>query len=182
MNEDELDAAIAWMTGKFFFAKPQKPSMAAILEEAARTIPVASFKSGVVVDPWNQLEHHRPAGMTETEYVSQTLTWVIDWVREMNCHLWLVAHPSKLQRGKDGKLPVPTPHDVAGSAHFWNKSDNCICVHRDQNEGSAAVDIRVQKIRFRHIGHVGMATLIYEKVSGQYRDLPTSQKFTYADS
>ena len=119
----------------------------------------------------------RPASVPS---VTGALT--IEWVREMNCHLWLVAHPSKLQRKKDGSLPVPTPHDVSGSAHFWNKSDNCICVDRDQGEGTEDVDIHVQKIRFRHVGHVGLAGLRYDRVTGQYRDAPTNQGFSYAET
>ena len=169
MNEDEVEAGEAWMADKFVFCKPEKPSMLSIVEEGCSWVSHAKrHKTGIIVDPWNQLEHHRPIGMTETEYVSQTLSLVIDRVREFNVHLWLVAHPSKLQKTKEGKLPVPTPHDVAGSAHFWNKADNCITVWRDQAEGNQDVDIHVQKVRFKHIGHIGMTTLKYDKVTGKY--------------
>jgi twinkle protein len=174
MDERELNDALAWMQGKFYFAKPKRPSMDCILEEAGKFVSIGgAWKLGVVVDPWNQLEHHRPAGMSETEYVSQTLTWVIDWVRSANCHLWLVAHPSKLQKVKDGSLPIPTPHDISGSAHFWNKADNCLCVHRDQGvDGNQDVQVYVQKVRFRHIGRIGCADLIYDRVTGKFYDKP----------
>lgn len=182
LNEDELDDALAWMEGKFIFAKPDKPDMASILDEAAKLISSGGgWKLGVVVDPWNQLEHHRPRHLSETEYISQTLTWVIEWVRQAKCHLWLVAHPTKLQRLKDGSLPVPTLHDISGGAHWWNKSDNGICVHRNQAEGSPEVDVHIQKCRFRHIGHAGLTSLIYDRISGQYRDVPKSSEFSYAD-
>jgi twinkle protein len=171
MNEEELDDALAWMQNKFFFAKPERPDLPSIFTEAAKlTSSSGAWKLGVVVDPWNQLDHSRPSGMYETEYVSQALSGIINWVREANCHLWLVAHPSKLQKDRDGKLPIPTPHDVSGSAHFWNKADNCICVHRNQSEGTQHVDIHVQKVRFRHMGHVGLASLDYDKVTGRYAE------------
>lgn len=177
MDEEELDDGETWMAGKFIFAKPEQPSLVSILSEAVREFhyPVASarrFNVGVVVDPWNQLEHYRPAGMSETEYVSLQLSEVIRVCRDANIHVWLVAHPSKMWRDRTtGKLPVPTPHDVSGSANFWNKSDNCICIWRDQGEGAAEVDIHVQKIRFRHIGRVGLATLRYNRVTGQYSEI-----------
>jgi len=176
MDEEELDDGEAWMAGKFFFAKPEQPNLQSILNEAVHHFQYPEgmprrYKVGVVIDPWNQLEHYRPAGMSETEYVSQALSEVIRVCRDANIHVWLVAHPSKLQRGKDGKLPVPTPHDVSGSANFWNKADNCVCVWRDQGENSAEVDIHVQKIRFRHIGRVGLATLRYNRVTGQYAEI-----------
>lgn len=171
LDEVDLDAAAQWMHGKFLFAKPDKPDIYTILNEANKY--TGSWKFGVVLDPWNHLEHHRPAGMSETEYVSQTLSEVIGWVRERNAHLWLVAHPSKLQRTKEGSLPVPTPHDIAGSVHFWNKADNCISVARDQKDYSKQeVDIHVQKVRFKNIGRIGVATLLYDRVTGRYFEPP----------
>ena len=176
LGMEELEEAEAWMRGKFFFAKPNKPDIISILEEANKIAENAErpfYKTGVVLDPWNHLEHHRPQGLSETEYVSKTLSEVIRWVRERACHLWIVAHPSKMQKNKDGKLPVPTPHDVSGSAHFWNKADNCITVWRDQsNYQRQEVDIHVQKVRFKHIGRIGMATLLYDRVTGRYCEAP----------
>ena len=160
------------MKGKFVFARPERPDIITILDEATHGMWV-DRKFGIVVDPWNQLEHHRTAGMSETEYISQTLSTVIDWVRKSNVHLWLVAHPAKMQKNKDtGKLPIPTPNDVSGSAHWWAKADNCITVWRDQVEGSQEVDIHVQKIRWKHIGKVGLATLRYDRVTGRYFEPP----------
>lgn len=171
VSEDELDEAEAWMAGKFHFAKPDRNDIVSILNEANAFASDNAKKCGIVIDPWNQLEHYRPAGITLTEYVSRALSDVMNWVRERNCHLWLVAHPSKMQKGKDGKLPVPTPHDVSDSMHFWNKCDAAIAVARDQSEyKNQAVDIHVQKVRFKHIGHVGLATLHYDRVTGRYAE------------
>lgn len=166
---EEVDAAEEWMAGKFYFAKPNKPDIFSILDEANALASDDAKKTGIVIDPWNQLEHYRPAAMNETEYVSQTLTAVINWVRERNCHLWLIAHPSKMQKTKDGSLPIPTPHDISGSAHFWNKADNCVTVWRDQRDYTKQeVQIHVQKVRFKHIGHIGVAELLYDRVTGRY--------------
>ena len=171
LDEVDLDAAQEWMRGKFHFAKPNRPDIVSILDEANDFACMATRHCGIVIDPWNQLEHYRPPGMSETEYVSQVLSQVITWVRERNCHLWLVAHPAKMQKNKDGKLPIPTPHDVSGSAHFWNKADNCITVWRDQSDyQNQDVQIHVQKIRFRHIGRIGLATFSYDRITGRYSE------------
>lgn len=183
MDEEEVDAGEEWMKDKFFFCKPDQPDIVSIVNEAAshaQQSPNPSkhrYKTGVIVDPWNQLEHHRPASQTMTEYVSQTLSAVIDLVREYNLHLWLVAHPAKMRKNADGKYPIPTPHDIADSAHFWNKADNCITVWRDQVEGSQDVDIHVQKVRWKHIGRIGLATLNYDRVTGKYNE-PLGPKIT----
>ena len=179
LTPDDLEKAEEWMRGKFYFAKPPKPNIVSILNEANRIADEAnlpSHKTGIVIDPWNQLEHHRTPGFSETEYVSSALSEVIQWVRERGCHLWLVAHPSKLQRNKEGKLPVPTPHDVSGSAHFWNKADNCITVWRDQADyQNQDVHIHVQKVRFKHIGRIGVSILKYDRVTGRYNEPPKAE-------
>jgi twinkle protein len=178
MTIEEVQDAEEWMRGKFRFAKPEQPDIFSILDEACG-IPLSGSKLGVVIDPWNQLQHYRPASMSETEYISQTLSACIDIVRRANCHLWLVAHPHKMIRGKDGTLPVPTPNDVSGSSHWWAKADNCITVHRDQVERSQEVEIHVQKVRFKHMGHIGLATLRYDLVTGRYFDQTPTPAYDY---
>jgi twinkle protein len=172
LTEAELEDAQNWMKGKFHFAEFTHPHITSILNEANRFASLATRHCGVVIDPWNQLEHYRPAVMNESEYVSMVLSEILRWVRQRNCHLWLVAHPAKMQKDRDGKLPIPTPHDVSGSAHFWSKADNCITVWRDQtNYRDQRVQIHVQKIRFKHIGRIGIATLSYDRITGRYSEL-----------
>ena len=186
MDVEEVEAGEDWMRDKFYFGKFDRPDILKIVDEAERQVadllPVkARWKTGVVIDPWNQLEHHRPSNMNETEYVSSVLSNVIEVVRRANMHLWLVAHPAKMQRDRDGKYPIPTPRDVSGSSHFWNKADNCLTVHRDQVEGTQEVDIHVQKVRFKHIGHIGVATLLYDRVTGKYFERPSHGVKSYGE-
>lgn len=126
-------------------------------------------KRSVVIDPWNTLEHWRPNNQTETEYVSWTLSHVLGWARESNTHVFIVAHPQKLRREESGKLPVPRPDNISGSQHWWNKADNCITVFREFDDRQD-VQIHVQKIRFKHIGRIGMTTLKYDRVTGRYNE------------
>lgn len=179
VNEDDLNDAEAWMEDKFYFCKPTLPSIHSILTESIVAEPMCAiprpWKLGVVIDPWNQLEHERPPSLSETEYVSRELSNAIHWVRSFDAHLFLIAHPAKMFRDRDGKYPIPTPRDVSGSAHWWAKADNCLTVHRDQANGSQEVEIHVQKVRFRHIGRVGMVTLNYDRVTGKYHEKPTSK-------
>ena len=172
LSRDELAEAEDWMQGKFIFCKPDTPKIESILVEGIRQLSSigTTWKTGIIIDPWNYLEHHRPTNMSETEYVSEVLSRVIEHVREHYVHLWLVAHPAKQQPRRDGTYAVPGPRDIAGSAHFWNKSDNCITVWRDQTTGGQDVDIHVQKVRFKNIGRIGTTTLEYDRVTGRYQE------------
>ena len=97
------------------------------------------------------------------------------FARAHGVHLWIVAHPTKLQKEPDGSYPVPTPYDVAGSAHWRNKADNCIAVWRNTAANTSAVEVHVQKVRKKSVGQVGMATLRYDRITGQYHDQPMNR-------
>lgn len=130
---------------------------------------------GLVIDPWNELEHHRPKDRSETEYISATLTALRSWARTHAVHVWVVAHPQKLKRDDGGKLPIPRPDSISGSQHWWNKADNALTVWRepdDQYATATAVDIHIQKVRFKHIGSTGLVTLHYDRVTGRYHEQP----------
>lgn len=134
---------------------------------------------GLVIDPWNELEHWRPQGMSETEYVSHTLSAVRNWARKNRVHVWIVAHPQKMRRD-EGKLPIPKPDMISGSQHWWNKADCAVTVYRDlENFDSQMVSIIVQKVRFKHVGRVGMTELRYDKVTGRYHDDKVSHMDDY---
>lgn len=129
-------------------------------------------KRGLVIDPWNELEHWCPPGLSETLYISQQLSLVRNWARQNDVHVWIVAHPQKVRR-EDGKLPVPRPDMIAGSQHWWNKADCAITVWRDmENPENQTVDIHVQKVRFKHVGRPGVVSLRYDRVTGRYHEIP----------
>jgi twinkle protein len=165
MTDAEAREGFVWVGERFMWLDPHHKSPDELIH-AALDHRRAERKFGIVLDPWNTLEHQRGT-MNETDYVSFILTEVQKLAREASAHVWLVVHPAKIQRNKDGTRPVPTPYDISGSAHWYNKADNIITVHRNQVEGQD-VDIHVQKIRFKHIGHVGLATLKYDRVVGRY--------------
>jgi twinkle protein len=129
-------------------------------------------KHGLVIDPWNEIEHLRPKDLSETEYVSQTLTRVRAWARAARIHVWIVAHPQKLRRDDNGKLPIPRPDSISGSQHWWNKADNAITVWRALDDpDNQKVEIHVQKVRFKHVGRVGVTDLRYDRVTGRYHEM-----------
>ena len=83
-----------------------------------------------MIDPYNELDHQRPSQMTETEYVSQMLTKIKRFAQHYDVHVWFVAHPRQL---RDWKGEPPNLYDISGSAHFINKADNGIVIHRNRS-------------------------------------------------
>lgn len=174
MTREELDKGAAWINQRFGIIEPSEDvghSVAEILEEADGVLKERrATKRGLVLDPWNELEHWRPQGMTETEYVSKTLAVIRRWARRTETHVWLVAHPKNVAR-EGGKLPIPRLDHVSGSQHFWNKSDCGLTVWRELESPSDDVEIHVSKVRFKHIGRPGMARLGWVRACGRYVEL-----------
>lgn len=173
VSRDEVEEYNDEIDQSFGFIETIKGSVTAkeVIDAAAPYL--AQFpesKRGLVIDPWNELEHWRPPNLSETEYVSKTLSFVRNWARQNQVHVWIVAHPQKMRR-EEGKLPIPRPDMISGSQHWWNKADAAITVWRDfDNLDSQNVDVYIQKIRFKNIGRPGFVTLRYDRVTGRYHE------------
>lgn len=172
MTLREYREAAAWVGDRFFWLAPELATPE-ILVRRAGAYRQGERRLGIILDPWNTLDHER-GGLSETDYVSRTLTDVIRLARRMNAHVWLVAHPKQLPRNRDGTRPIPSPYDISGSAHWYNKPDNILVIHRDQSDhASDSVDIHVMKVRFKHCGRAGhVASLRYARATGRYFDAP----------
>jgi len=142
----------------------------------AKTLVTRHGINGLVLDPWNEIEHVRPHGLSETEYISKALTKIRQFARLYNVHVWVVAHPTKLQKDlKTGEYPPPTPYDISGSSNWRNKADNCITVYRQTppraGKPTFKVSIYIMKVRFKEIGQVGETTLRYDPDNSCYYEL-----------
>ena len=172
IQKDELIPGLGWLDKHFSFVLPDENDLT--VDGVLRLAKALVFRKGIkglVIDPWNELSHARPSNLSETEYVSESLTKIRRFARTHGVHIWLVAHPTKLPKQNDGKYPVPTPYDVSGSAHWRNKADNCLAIWRDLSEPhSREVQVHVQKIRFKEVGQIGMAKLNYDILTGRYQE------------
>jgi twinkle protein len=172
ISKDNLMPGLGWLDKHFSFILPDEYDLT--VEGVLRLAKALVFRKGIkglVIDPWNELDHSRPSNQSETEFISDSLSKIRRFARTYAVHIWLVAHPTKLQKDNKGKYPVPTPYDVSGSAHWWNKADNCLTIWRDLSApNSREVQIHVQKIRFKEVGQIGMAKLNYDPITGRYSD------------
>ncbi len=174
MDKETRDNGKRWLSEHVFSILPNDDydwSVEEILTRAKALVFQKGIR-GLVIDPWNELEHNRPEGITQTEYISKTLKHIRQFGRRHGVHVWIVAHPAKLYKDKDGNYPVPTPYDISDSAHWRNKADNCISVWRDFSDNKTRiVEIHIQKIRFRQIGRLGMGELAWNHVTGTYHEV-----------
>jgi twinkle protein len=165
MSEEQLSKAESFLNKHFFFINPEKVEIDTILE-IGKTLIYRHGINGLIIDPYNELDHKRHSGMAETEYVSQFLSKIRRFARLNDIAVWVVAHPIKPHR--DNMIKAPGPYDISGSANWANKADNALSVFRGEND---EVQIHVNKIRFKEVGHLDGIALRYERKSGRYYDL-----------
>ncbi len=121
-------------------------------------------------DPGNEVSHDF-GNMTETQYISKEIGKLRRFGRLNGIHIFIVAHPKSMPKGANGKYSAPSMYDISGGAHWRNKADNGICVHRSYDkETKFDVEICIQKIRFRDIGKIGKYKIRFEPPTGKYID------------
>ena len=118
-----------------------------------------------VIDAWNKLDHIR-GNKDKSDYISETLDTITKFCERNLVHCFLVAHPKKMGKDKDGKYLVPELYDISDSAHFYNKTANGICVYRNFETG--CVEIHIQKVKFKHWGQTATIHLAWDKSNGRY--------------
>jgi twinkle protein len=160
--------ADAWINKQFCFLVPNEDddvTLEWVLERA--NVAVVRFGAKVVViDPWNEMDHSRPRDMSLTEYTGFAIKQFRKFARKHRVHLIIVAHPSKPMRSSDGSLRIPTLYDISDSAHWYNKADVGIVVHRDDDERSI---IRIAKSRYHDIiGKPGDRIASFDQKTGRY--------------
>lgn len=121
----------------------------------------------LVIDPWNELEHARKHGESQTEYTGRALRMLNDFRRTHNVMIIVLVHPTK-EVGKDGKMRAPTPYDADGSAHFFNKADHFVIIHRPDKEKNETY-IRVAKVKFKGTGKDGTEKFSFDTQSCRYQ-------------
>jgi len=170
MTEAELRTALAWVNDRFYLirADDESPTIDFILE-AARGAVLRHGVRGLVIDPYNEIEHKRPANMSETEFVSQVLGKVKRFAQNHGVHVWFVAHPAKPPR-EDGKIRAPVLYDISGSANWANKADFGVVVHRP-DPLQPMTEIHIRKVRWKQTGRIGVATLRYDRATGRYSEV-----------
>ncbi|KAG6500875.1 hypothetical protein ZIOFF_040733 [Zingiber officinale] len=170
MTVEEFEAGKKWLDDTFYLIRCEDdclPSVTWVLD-CAKLAVLRYGVRGLVIDPYNELDHQRSNFQTETEYVSQMLTKVKCFAEQHSCHVWFVAHPKQLHNW-DGR--APNLYDISGSAHFVNKCDNGIVIHRDRNLTTGlGVEVYVRKVRNKVSGTVGVATLSYNRATGEFHD------------
>jgi twinkle protein len=165
MTLEEVGRAGAWLQDRVSLLVCDSEDEAPTLDWIFERLRAAVLRYGItdfLIDPWNEMDHSRANGTTETDHIGRSLQRIKAFCRRHGVNAWIIAHPAKPFGFKTGEAkPPPGPYDISGSAHWANKPDLGITVHGDE--------LHLWKARFRLYGRRGdWATMSFDPVTGRY--------------
>lgn len=171
LTADEKRMADNWINDRYLFlVHPEnRPTLQWFLDMAE----VAVIRHGariIQLDPWNRLEGSRDAKESETDYIGRCLRSLHTFAISMNCHVQILAHPSKMEGTRRGSPPAL--EDISGSKHWENMVDQGFVVHRPKvfDKGNVVTKCHLyhRKARFDELGHPCRLALDYRLAEGRY--------------
>ena len=172
MSADQRDTADQWIDEHFFFLQADEGedmTLRWLLERfaAARQ----RHDAGIcVIDPWNEVSiADKDQDWTTEQFISQSLRLVKSFARTHDVTIVIVAHPRKLGRDKNGKVPKPNLWDIADSAAWANRCDAGIVIYRPSMLENGLTEISVEKSRDHYaIGTPGCITLQWQPDTSRF--------------
>lgn len=159
----QIESAKDWLNDHFYWVYPDDGfDLKNILEHVRKSV----LRYGInwyVIDPWNKLDHQYTG--QETKYISECLDVLDNFNKKNNVHGFVVAHPTKMDKDKDGNYLVPNLYSISGSAHFFNKAAVGWTVYK---KGQGLTEVHVQKVKFKYWGEIGMIDYLWDQKTGRY--------------
>lgn len=168
-TQAEIDDADQFIDRNFTFIVPDLDSdddadLSWLLEKMAIAVTRYDAKL-IIIDPWNELDHtFDKREMSITDYTGFAVKQLRKFARRYRVHVAVVAHPAKIKPEGSNKTPMPTAYDIADSAHWANKPDLIVIVHR----AKGMTQVRVAKTRDEEIGETGDHWLDYDRDTKQF--------------
>lgn len=177
-NTDDLNEVKNFIEEHFYWVKIdlENLTLKGILDQFRQLV----FQKGVnvcVIDPWNMLDH---SAQKDFSYVGKELSHITQFCQQTNTHLFLVAHPRKIE-SEAGKYKKVGMYDISGSSDFFNKTYNGIICFRNIGQktkyGSDSVTIYIEKIKRKANGQLGSFEVAPDfKNGGVYKEINLNDK------
>ena len=164
INIDEYKELKNYVNENYFFINPKENFTVDNILDSARQLVERKGIKVLILDPYNKFDHN-VGTLSETSYISSFLDKLTVFAQKNNVLVFLVAHPTKMRK-ENGIFEVPNLYSINGSANFYNKTDFGITIYRDFNTN--IIEVHIQKVKFKHLGEVGMATFKYNINNGRF--------------
>tara|TARA_R110002020_G_scaffold202991_2_gene406301 strand:- start:4064 stop:5776 length:1713 start_codon:yes stop_codon:yes gene_type:complete len=151
----------------FFFIDMDKYTLDAVLRKGAELVKRKGIKC-LVIDPFNKVRdiNGNESGDVNV-YTLEYLSKIEIFAKKYDVLVIVVAHPTKMYKGTDGKIEEPTMYNIKGGGEWYDASYHGLLVHRDYE--AQTVKAKVLKVKFQNLGENGAeAHFSWERRSGSF--------------
>jgi len=159
------------VNSNFFFIDMDKYSLEAVLRKGAELVKRKGIKC-LVIDPFNKVRDRNASSDDVNRYTLEYLEKIEIFAKKYDVLVIVVAHPTKMYKGQDGKIEEPTMYNIKGGGEWYDASYHGLLVHRDYE--AKTVKCKVLKVKFQNLGENGAeAHFNWEPRSGSFLPLIT---------
>jgi|TARA_X000001382_G_scaffold91489_2_gene66002 twinkle protein len=150
----------------FFFIDMERYTLESVLRKGAELVKRKGIKC-LVIDPFNKVRDKNATSIDVNIYTMEYLTKIENFAKKYDVLVFIVAHPTKMYKDKDGKIEEPTMYNIKGGGEWYDASYHGLLVHRDYELKNTKV--KVLKVKFQNLGDNGAeAFFTWEPNSGSF--------------
>ena len=150
----------------YFFIDMDKYSLESVLRKGAELVKRKGIKC-LVLDPFNKIRDVDAKSDDVNRYTMDYLAKIEAFCKKYDVLVFIVAHPTKMYKGQDGKIEEPTMYNIKGGGEWYDASYHGLLVHRDYD--AKTTKVKVLKVKFQNLGENGAeAHFNWEPRSGSF--------------
>jgi len=154
------------INSNYFFIDMDRYSLDEVLKKGAELVKRKGIKC-LVIDPFNKVRDLNCKTEDVNRYTMEYLTKIEVFAKKYDVLVMVVAHPTKMYKGTDGKIEEPTMYNIKGGGEWYDASYHGLLVHRDYD--AKTVKVKVLKVKFQNLGENGAESHFnWEPKSGCY--------------
>jgi twinkle protein len=164
IGKDKWNEVADHINSNFFFIDMERYTLESVLRKGAELVKRKGIKC-LVIDPFNKVRDVDCTTEDVNRYTMEYLTKIETFAKKYDVLVFIVAHPTKMYKDKNGKIEEPTMYNIKGGGEWYDASYHGLLVHRDYELKTTKV--KVLKVKFQNLGeNQGEAFFTWESKSG----------------
>ena len=173
INGEKWNKLSQHIDDNFFFIDMERYTLDSVLRKGAELVKRKGIKC-LVIDPFNKIRDIETKTEDVNRYTMEYLTKIETFCKKYDTLVFIIAHPTKMYRDKEGNIEEPTMYNIKGGGEWYDASYHGILVHRDYE--NKTVKAKILKVKFQNLGENGAeAHFRWEPKSGSFIPLTTDQ-------
>ena len=149
IGTDKWNQVADHCNSNYFHIDMERYTLEPVLKKGAELVKRKGIKC-LVIDPFNKIRDIDCKSEDVNRYTMEYLTKIEVFAKKYDVLVFVVAHPTKMYKDKDGKIEEPTMYSIKGGGEWYDASYHGLLVHRDYE--NKTVKCKVLKVKFQNLG------------------------------